>query len=144
MSLDRRNVGFDQPLGTFLPVSLQILWLSDTFDQSLRGVVRPSVLALLGLGAAVTAEAIDGVKWSPSLRRLVLSSRVDVEDSPRRWKVKKTIGQAFYDSDIEHLEGDLDSWNDIPEYGDNDSVFSALVAAPGKGRTGRQLLVRGG
>ena len=82
---DMQEWGFDQPLGTSLPMSLETLLLSDNFDQPLRGVTWPGRLAVLGLGAGLAAESINGVKWPPSLRKMVCSDcRFDVQDAPPR------------------------------------------------------------
>lgn len=66
------NVGFNGPLDS-LPVSLETLWLSDNFNQPLRGVTWPSELALLGLGTRISMESMHGIEWPPNLRKLVLS-----------------------------------------------------------------------
>lgn len=59
---------FDQPLGTFLPMSLETFPLSNVFKQPLQGVTWPSGLAVLGLGTAVSTDSIAGVEWPPRLR----------------------------------------------------------------------------
>lgn len=59
---------FNQPLGSFLPTSLETLWHSDIFDQPLRGVAWPSGLTVLGLGERVSTESFTGVTqsiWTP-------------------------------------------------------------------------------
>ena len=80
---ERQEWGFDQPLGTFLPMTLETLLLSENFDRSLRGVTWPTRLSVLGLGMQISAESMDGVEWPPSLRRLIYSNaRLDVRDTP--------------------------------------------------------------
>ncbi|CAM9860088.1 unnamed protein product [Laminaria digitata] len=104
------DLGFNQPLGTFLPTSLNKLWLSDTFEQSLLGVTWPSGLAVLGLGIRVTAELIDGVAWPPYLRKMVYAGpSYDVQNVPRGCEVV-TAG-TYADSDVGSAEID-DHWNE--------------------------------
>lgn len=104
---DRQYVGFDQPLGAFLPMTLETLWLSDTFNQSLGGVTWPSGLAVMGLGTNLTEESVDGVEWPPSLRKLVISSNVRViQDAPPSCEV--VVVEPYGDSD--RSGSDYDQW----------------------------------
>lgn len=64
----------NQPLGSFLPTSLETLWLPDVFNQSLRGVTWPSGLTVLGLGNAA------GAVWPSSLRKLVMSHSYGIDE----------------------------------------------------------------
>lgn len=80
---DRQEWGFDQPLETFLPMSLETLLLSDNFNQPLQSVTWPSKLAVLGLGAELLEDSLTAVQWPRTLRKIVSSdSGFDVRDAP--------------------------------------------------------------
>lgn len=71
---------FNQPLDTFLPMSLETLWLSDDFNQSLGDVTWPSGLAVLALGTRVSpmSVSLDEVEWPSSLRKLILMDTLEL------------------------------------------------------------------
>lgn len=106
--------GFDQPLGTFLPMSLETLLLSNLFGQPLRGVTWPSGLAALGLGLRITEHFMDGVEWPPSLRKLFFSeSFPNVQMPPPGCEV---VILKEFETDISNDEFDQHSWNDMHDY----------------------------
>lgn len=74
--LGRLQIGFNSRFTT-LPASLETLWLSDSFEQSPEGVVWPSGLSTLGLGAGFSPYLMSGVSWPSSLRHLFSTYDVD-------------------------------------------------------------------
>ena len=132
---ERQEWGFDQPLGTFLPMTLETLLLSENFDRSLRGVTWPTRLSVLGLGMQISAESMDGVEWPPSLRRLICSNEfLDVGDIPPGCEVFCLVpddvsytNQSDYKDDYgyEFESDDDDRWSEF-EFDDDDrwSEFS--------------------
>ena len=118
----RQNGSFNQPLGKFLPTSLETLWLSDAFDQPLHGVTWPSKLAVLGLGTEISPESVDGVAWPPSLRKVVYSEEMlCIRNAPPGCEVVSynPLGFSGSDQDDEHSEDQWDIDN-YEQYADHD------------------------
>lgn len=121
---NRQEWGFDHPLGTFLPMSLETLLLSDNFNQPLQGVTWPSKLAVLGLGAELPEDSFTEVMWPPSLRKIVSSgSCFDVRDAPPGCRVLRL--EESDESDIAQDEFDFDPFNGLSEYEDGFNYESA-------------------
>ncbi|CAM9324663.1 unnamed protein product [Laminaria digitata] len=111
VSWERQDGTFNQPLGSFLPMSLETLWLSNKFDQSLRGVTWPSGLALLSLGVEISEESLDGVEWPSSLQTLVVAEELwfGLQDVPACCDVVGVCRRDIPDSDED--ENSMDSSN---------------------------------
>ncbi|CAM9438138.1 unnamed protein product, partial [Hapterophycus canaliculatus] len=76
--LEISRTGFNSRFTT-LPASLETLWLSDGFEQSLDDVIWPSGLSTLGLGVGCLPSLMSGVSWPSSLRQLY--SIYDIDDA---------------------------------------------------------------
>ena len=60
-------------------MSLETLWLSDNFDQSLGDVTWPGGLSVLALGTLVSPMyvSVDEIEWPSSLRKLILMDTLE-------------------------------------------------------------------
>lgn len=121
--LDFSRTGFNCRFTT-LPASLETLWLSDGFEQSLEGVVWPSGLSTLGLGMSFTSDLMSSVSWPSSLRKLYTICSMDEAERPPAGctvtvvRAYDTESQSFDFDHEDGLFGDMDEMHDyISPYG---------------------------
>ncbi|CAN0170591.1 unnamed protein product [Scytosiphon promiscuus] len=99
--LDVSRTGFNSHFTT-LPASLETLWLSDGFQQPLEGVVWPSGLSTLGLGASFSTALMSSISWPSSLRRLYSIRSIDEADSlPAGCTVAVVMGYDTYSQSLD-------------------------------------------
>lgn len=130
--LDFESSGHNFPFSK-LPESLEALWLSDAFAQSLDEVTWPPGLLTIGLGLGFDAFFINLMSWPSSLQHIYSIHEID---TPHQGCIVTTVKD--YDTESQSYELEMeDAWvhGDFSDegscsdvYEDDDCPFTGFAA----------------